>query len=173
MITEIEFKFCPACGAHFSKIDNNLLVCRACDLHHYLNPKATNAILLQNEKDEYLFVRRSFEPKKGWLDLPGGFLNQGETVEESLIREVLEELGIILTEYKYELSYADEYEFKNLKSKVICLIYSGKLPPNSILKPADDVSECVFFKKEDIPFDKLAFDGIKFAVNKILFLSNK
>ena len=40
-----------------------------------------------------LVVRKATGPFTGWLDLPGGSLDSGETLEEALIRELTEETG--------------------------------------------------------------------------------
>jgi ADP-ribose pyrophosphatase YjhB (NUDIX family) len=102
------------------------------------------------------------------LDLPGGFLNQDESAEESLKREVKEELGINLKDFKYETSSSDIYEFNNFESRTICLLFSGKLPKNAKIKPADDVADYIFYKKESIPFEKIAFKSLSDGIKQIL-----
>jgi 8-oxo-dGTP diphosphatase len=43
-----------------------------------------------------LLVRRGQEPLKGEWSLPGGALELGETLQEGVVREVLEETGLIV-----------------------------------------------------------------------------
>jgi len=45
-----------------------------------------------------VLIKRGGEPYKGQLALPGGFVNEGETVESALLRETREELGIDLSD---------------------------------------------------------------------------
>lgn len=52
----------------------------------------TVLVIINNEKGETLFLLRAKKPF-GWA-LPGGKVNDGETLIEGLIREVLEETGI-------------------------------------------------------------------------------
>jgi ADP-ribose pyrophosphatase YjhB (NUDIX family) len=43
-----------------------------------------------------LLVRRGQEPLKGEWSLPGGALELGETLQQGIVREVLEETGLIV-----------------------------------------------------------------------------
>jgi ADP-ribose pyrophosphatase YjhB (NUDIX family) len=46
------------------------------------------------EKDKkILMIRWNFEPGKNKLDLPRGYVDRGETIEEAAIREAKEESG--------------------------------------------------------------------------------
>ena len=46
------------------------------------------------DRDRVLLVRRGQEPLKGEWSLPGGVLELGETLEQGVRREVLEETGL-------------------------------------------------------------------------------
>ena len=113
--------------------------------------KQIAAIILENDKGEILLYLRDNKPDipfpNHW-DLFGGHVEEGETPEESLLREVKEELDINLTDYtfykKYECLTGDAYE--NIK-----YIYSGK-----INLPIEEVTllEGVrpqYFSKSEIP----------------------
>src|SRR5688500_6478317 len=113
----MEYKFCPKCGSEAQRKLSNLLVCKNCDYNFYLNPASTHAIILENSKGEILLVKRKFEPMKGALDLPGGFVESGESLEDSVIREIKEELGIDIPDVKYFGSYPDEYLFQGVNIK--------------------------------------------------------
>ena len=166
MIQEKDFMYCPQCGNEFSKMEENLLVCRKCNLHYYVNPKACNAVVLENDKKEILFVKRKYEPQKGFWDLPGGFVDVNETLEASVHREMLEELTLDLETFHYIGSMADTYEFKGIHYHTVCALFLGKIPDNATITPSDDAEECVFFPISDIPFDKIAFEGIKAALKQ-------
>ena len=89
--------------------------------------KEIAAIILENDKGEFLLYLRDNKPDipfpDHW-DLIGGHVEEGETPEEALIREVKEELDIDLKDYtfykKYECLTGDAYE--NIK-----YIYYGKI----------------------------------------------
>lgn len=168
MIQETEFTYCPHCATHFGPLKTNVFVCPNCNLHYYINPKPTNAIALENEKGEILFVVRALDPHKGMLDLPGGFLDVNETLEESLQREVKEELGIHISQFSYVSSFHDEYEHGKISSRCICMLFTGKLPPDTAIHVGDDASGYIFIPKDKIPYDQMAFEGMKTALRKIL-----
>ena len=46
------------------------------------------------DEGKVLLIRRRFEPLKGQWSLPGGAVELGETLEESIAREMLEETGL-------------------------------------------------------------------------------
>lgn len=160
----MEYKFCPKCGNPANKKLPNLLICTNCGYNYYLNPAPTNAIILENELGEILLVKRKFEPKKGFLDLPGGFIEPGESMEQSTLREIKEELGIDISEVTYFGSYPDEYLYQEVNIKTLGLTLVGKISSTLELHPSDDVEEAIFYKKSDIPMDKIAFESIKAAL---------
>jgi len=47
------------------------------------------------KQDNILLVKRRFEPSAGYWSLPGGHLEPGETLEEAVLRELLEETGLV------------------------------------------------------------------------------
>lgn len=160
----MEYRFCPKCGGETDKKSHNLLICKNCGYNFYLNPAPTNAIILENDKGEILLVKRKFEPKKGYLDLPGGFIEPGESMEESTIREVKEETGLNLKEVHYFNSYPDEYLYQEIYVKTLGLTLTGKIEGSPEITPSDDVEEAKFYKKTEIPLGKIAFQSIKQAL---------
>lgn len=118
--------------------------------------KEIAAIILENDKGEFLLYLRDNKPgipfPAHW-DLIGGHVEEGETPEEALVREVKEELDIDLKEYtfykKFECLTGDAYE--NIK-----YIYSAR-----INLPIEEITllEGVrpqYFSREEIPDVKFA-----------------
>jgi NAD+ diphosphatase len=153
------FKYCPRCGAEFSK-EPHFSKCPACGLSYYFNPKPVQSVVLKNDKGEYLFVVRAVEPRKGYLDFPGGFVEEGENFEATTRRELKEELGVEVDNLEYLSTHTDEYLFDDINYKVSGVTYLGRLPKAAELKPADDVSGVEFYKLKDIPMDRLAFPSM-------------
>jgi 8-oxo-dGTP diphosphatase len=118
--------------------------------------KEIAAIILENDKGEFLLALRDNKPgipfPNHW-DLIGGHVEDGETPEEALLREIKEELNIELKDYaffkKYECLSGDAYE--NIK-----YIYTGKinLPIEEITLLEGERAQ--FFSREEIPDVKFA-----------------
>jgi len=164
------FRYCPKCGKELKERNNKLIHCRHCDFHFYFNSSPTNAVILHNKNDEILLVKKKVAPKIGQWDLPGGFVELGETMEEATKRELKEELGIAVKNLVYFRTYCGTYPFKGSVYQPLCSVFIGNLD-DSIIKEiiaADDASEYKFFSKENIPWDKIAFIDVKTGLKEYL-----
>jgi thiamine-phosphate pyrophosphorylase len=89
--------YCPQCAGKLetrSLEGRDRLYCPACRSVQYENPVPATAAVILNERNELLLVQRSVEPGKGEWCLPGGFQELGETPEQCMRRELLEETGL-------------------------------------------------------------------------------
>lgn len=57
--------------------------------------KKVSAVFVLEQDNKFLFLKRT-DGFKGWYLLPGGHVDEGERVIEAAIRELNEELGIIV-----------------------------------------------------------------------------
>lgn len=53
-------------------------------------------VVIQNQKDEYLLIRRANEPLKDEWWVIGGRVLKGDTLEQAAIRKVREEVGLTI-----------------------------------------------------------------------------
>ena len=79
------------------------------------------------KEDKILLIKKVTGPYDGKLDLPGGTIEFGETPEETLKREFLEETGIVLKEYHLydanSVSFDCTYNEKNIRFHHIGIFY--------------------------------------------------
>jgi mutator protein MutT len=167
IITE-QFLYCSFCGGFLEYGGNNLLHCQSCLRHLYINPRPVNGAILENDKGEIMLVKRKADPSIGKWDLPGGFVDLNETVEQSLKRELKEEIGITPFDLRYFDSYSDIYVYQGISYPTIGFIYTGKIKSDQKLTVSSDIDGFEFFSQEKIPFENLAFPSLGIALKKIL-----
>jgi ADP-ribose pyrophosphatase YjhB (NUDIX family) len=113
----------------------------------YENPKPCVAVLIVRDARMLLLARRAVDPGKGKWDIPGGFIDRGESAEQAVAREIEEETSLKVTSVKYLGSVPDEYGDSNaptLNLAFIVEVSEGKPTPQ------DDVASL-----EWVPLDKL------------------
>lgn len=60
---------------------------------------ASAGALVTNSRKEILLLDHVLRPKSGW-GIPGGFMNHGEQPEQTISREIMEEVGLELKNIK-------------------------------------------------------------------------
>ena len=118
----------------------------------YKNPKLTadGAVLKQ---DKILLVKRKNNPYKDKWALPGGFVEYGERVENTVVREVLEETGLKTKVKEIIGVYSDPK--RDPRGHTVTIVYLLELI-NGELKSGDDAADARFFSLDSLP--DLAFD---------------
>ena len=161
---------CPACGSvHFKQNNEKSMRCKACDFTLYINASAAVAAFIVNDAGDLLVCLRGKEPEKGTLDLPGGFVDENESAEEAIAREIAEELHAKVTESTYQFSLPNEYEYSGLTTPTLDLFFACKLNDISNLQPSDDVEYCFFVPVNELNPELFGLKSIKKAV--ALFLN--
>lgn len=161
---------CLKCGTTLEWKTKDYAECPACGFHFYQNPKATVAMLVLNQHEELLLVKRARDPEKDKWDLPGGFVDTNERLEDALIREAREELKLELTkdQIRYFNSYPDRYLFQEVNYHVLSGVFIARIPDTAELQPDDDVSEVRYFPLNQIPFGEIAFESMKQTIQDFI-----
>ncbi len=73
-------------------------------------PKTRGARCIVRFEDKILFIKHSYG--LGFWNIPGGGAKKKETFEQTAIREVREEVGIVVKEVKKVASYVSDKEYK-------------------------------------------------------------
>ncbi|MDA3881658.1 MAG: NUDIX domain-containing protein [Bacteroidales bacterium] len=150
------FNYCPSCGQQsFEKDSFKSQKCLVCGFVLYTNASTAVAAIITNRKGEILLTKRAFEPAQGMFDLPGGFVDPGETAEKALIREVHEELNLIIESYSYFSSFPNEYVYGGLLYYTLDMVFECKVTSLEQIIPADDVADFVF-----LPISKDLIEGV-------------
>lgn len=164
-----KFGYCPKCGSrHFELNDEKSKRCENCGFVYYMNPSAATAAFILNEQGELLVERRAKEPAKGTLDLPGGFVDAGETAEEGIAREIKEETGLTVESVKYMFSLPNIYRYSDLDIHTLDLFFRCTIGYNQTPEAADDAAECQWIPLKDIHTEQFGLRSIRQALYKFL-----
>lgn len=159
-----ELKYCPKCGNETLIWDGEKKwSCSNCDYTMYHNVAGAVAVLIKCG-DEILFTKRNQEPKKGKLDLSGGFVDPRESAEETCVRELFEEMKIKVdaSKLKYLASLPNVYTYKNIDYNTLDLFYEYEVSEKfAVNLDLSEISEAVWIKKMKINIDEIAFDSQK------------
>ena len=90
------------------------------------NIKVVAAII---KKEKQIFAtQRGYGDYKDWWEFPGGKIEQGETPEEALVREIKEELDTTITVDRFLMTVEYDYpDFHLSMDCFFCSIESGNL----------------------------------------------
>ena len=132
------------------------------------NSEGAVPIIIKDKENNYLFVRRKYNPLKGTLDLSGGFKDFGETAENCAVREVKEETGIDIKEkdLKYLFSIPNYYNYSDFIITSIDIYFEVNIDSFKNGIANDDVQELVILKKDEIDISKIGFEGIKKGIKQ-------
>ena len=158
-----KFKYCPICGQPLIRQrKDNSPRCVRCERVFYSAPHPTaSAIITDAQGEHFLLARRKFDPFKGYWDIPGGFLELGESLEDCLRRELREELEIEIRIMESLGSCPDVYG-EDL-SPTINIFYLATIV-EGIPTAKSDVSEVQWFNHNEIP-SNIAFECSRWAIN--------
>ena len=153
------------CGsAKFNANDTKSKRCDDCGFVYYMNPSAATAAFIINSRGELLVVRRAKEPAKGTLDLPGGFVDIGETAEEGIVREIREETGLEVTECKYLFSRPNIYPYAGIDVHTLDMLFECKVNNEAEARADDDAAELMWIPIEKINPEEFGLASIRKAV---------
>ncbi|MBR5475838.1 MAG: NUDIX domain-containing protein [Bacteroidaceae bacterium] len=163
------FGYCPRCGSNrFAINDVKSKRCEDCGFVLYFNAIAATVALIMNKQGELLVARRSKEPAKGTLDLPGGFADSMETAEEGVAREVAEETGLKVTATRYLFSLPNIYVYSGFEEHTLDLFFLCEVEDDTLPTANDDVEELMWIKLQDIDDSLFGLQSIRKGVKKFI-----
>ncbi len=172
MTIQQAFEYCPRCASKNPHPGAVPFHCPQCDLTRYFGPVAAVGGLIINDRDELLMVRRAKAPGKGMLGLPGGFVDGGESVEEALAREILEETSLVVSSFDYLMSGPNRYVHEGIAIPVVDLFFLAQAPQDAtVLLDQSELSEFLWVVPTDQHLESMAFDSNRRAVECWINLS--
>lgn len=140
--------YCPRCGTLLDRRfteGREREVCPACGFIFYRNPIPAVGVIVAFD-GRVVLIRRRYEPCAGYWALPAGFMELGESAEESAARECHEETGL-LVRIDHLLGV---YSFIEGDRSGLVIIYAATAVGGE-LAAGDDATEVGVFAPDALP----------------------
>jgi ADP-ribose pyrophosphatase YjhB (NUDIX family) len=159
---------CPRCsGSDLAWHSPNNFECPACSFMLFLNVAAAVAVIIES-RGKILFGIRKNDPGRGMLDLPGGFVDPGESAEECARREVREETGVDIPGGDYFTSLPNTYLYREIVYNTLDIVLTVTFDEPPAVHAGDDLAELLWIERSEIDFDRIAFPSLGEAVRRYL-----
>ena len=161
----MDFRYCPHCRTELemrerSEPDPPRPACPACGFVDYGNPSPTVQAWIERD-GAYLALRRNQEPLHGEWNMPGGFVEAGESGPEAIRREVLEETALEIEPLEVIGIFASAYGDGDDAEAIFDVAYRARITGGE-LSVSDESAEAGWFSLEDFP--RPAFAGERRAL---------
>jgi NAD+ diphosphatase len=149
-----EHRFCGMCGALTRRAAGEpARICPSCDLHAY--PRISPVIMVLVHRGREILLARNRRNTLGAFSALAGFVEAGETLEETIVREVREEVGVEIGDIRYFGSQS--WPFPHSLMIAFTAAYAGgEIVPDGI-----EIEEARFFDVDALP--KLPPAGLSIA----------
>ena len=163
------FSYCPRCGQKgLEHVHGRAIHCPSCDLTYFHNVASAVACFVLDEAGRLLTVRRARDPEKGTLDLPGGFVDPEETVDDAVRRELREETGLEATEVRLLFSIPNVYPYSGVDVYTADLFYLTRVKSFDGATAMDDAGELVIVDPADLHPEAFGLRSIRAGIERIV-----
>jgi len=141
----LQNKFCGTCGAKTQhKSDERALICPNCNTIVFpkISPAVIVAIICKNK----ILLARNSKFTHNWFSLIAGFVDIGESLEQALIREVKEEVGLKIKNIRYYKSQPWP-----LSGSMMIGFIAEADENQPILVDGVEIEEAIWFSRENLP----------------------
>ncbi len=114
---------------------------------NYNNPCVTVDLIVvkkDNEAYELLMIKRKNHPCIGMYALPGGFVEEKESLEEAAKRELMEETSVSAVSVEF-LNLWGDWD-RDPRARIITASYLSLVSSEVMIKAGDDASEAEWFR---------------------------
>ena len=136
-------RYCPACGVPTHQISDIGKKCPECRQEFY--PHISPAIIVRITKGDSILLVHARNFRGTFYGLVAGFLEAGETLEECVHREVMEEVGLRIKNLKYFGSQPWPYP------SGVMIGFTAEYESGDIKLQEEELSAGAFYTKNNLP----------------------
>jgi NAD+ diphosphatase len=137
-------RFCGRCGTATKRHEKErALVCPSCALHTY--PRISPAIITLVRKGDLALLASNAKFSGAFYSTLAGFADIGESLEETLVREVREEVGIVVRDVRYFGS--QPWPFPNS----LMIAFTAHWESGEIAVDPAELSDAKWFRADELP----------------------
>lgn len=164
------FKYCPKCGSNKFFISSSISKkCETCGFEFFKNPAIGVGALIFDKQNRLLAIRRAKNPAKGTLAFVGGFVDIGETLEQAVIREAKEELGLDIIPEKLIASFPNSYIYQDMDQYPLDFFFLCKAKDASeLILQQNEISEALWIDKDKINIDAFGLPSNRAVLKTLL-----
>jgi NADH pyrophosphatase NudC (nudix superfamily) len=159
------FRFCPRCATACTAAATREFRCAHCGFRYFHNVAAAVAAFVVCD-GALLVTRRAHAPAAGTLDLPGGFVDPGESFEQALARELAEELGwtSLPGTPRYLCSTPNAYPFANVTYATCDGFFEIVCAQRPIIAPNSEISAALWVVCDEIAPRAFGLPSVRAAI---------
>ena len=144
-------KFCSHCGTATEVHETEYaMVCPACGYHQYPRVNPCVITVITRGKDEILLAKNARNARQMY-GLIAGFVEVGETLEEAVRRETLEEVGIQVKNIQYLASQPWPFPSN------LMIAFKAEYAAGELQLQEEEIADAAFFKFDHLP--EIPFKG--------------
>jgi len=124
----------------------------------------TATAIIPFAQDKILLVKRGTVPFKGYWALPGGRMDPGENIEQTIIREVKEETGLDVTLVRKIGEYIEKGVKDDVEYEYYPTCFLVKAIGGEVKRQESEIQEIQLFSLKGLPYP-LAFEHEKMIMD--------
>ncbi|WP_049721638.1 NAD(+) diphosphatase [Gilvimarinus polysaccharolyticus] len=145
-----QHKFCSSCARALPAPAPELLtkgeivrICTACQTRYYPTPSPCIIVLVTN--GEYCLLAQHQRSRTGTYSALAGFVEAGEPIEQTVEREVLEEVGLTVKQLEYVTSQSWPFPAQ------LMLGFYAQYDSGAIVPQLDEIREAHWYHYSELP----------------------
>jgi NAD+ diphosphatase len=136
-------RFCGSCGAPMERVEGERAMRCACG--HTAYPRISPAMMVLVKRGrEILLARNAAVPAGGRMSALAGFLEPGESIEDAVHREVMEEVGLQVRDLRYFASQS--WPFPH----ALMIAFTAEYAGGEVTVDANEIAEARWFGPGDV-----------------------